>query len=113
MAEITISDKPCVDCGGTVTLFLIPDKVWDGLGYALRDFACLACVARRLNPKINPSELGEEIYRQRRRFRLKKVNRYGGLWVAICGLAIANGVGVSEMTSDQVGGVERKQKKAA
>jgi hypothetical protein len=35
-------------------------------------------VARRLDPAITVDELSGEIYRQRRRFKLKRINRYFG-----------------------------------
>jgi hypothetical protein len=48
-SDILISDRTCVDCGGPVTLFGVPDKVWKALGFD-KEYACLACVAHRLNP---------------------------------------------------------------
>jgi hypothetical protein len=67
----------CCDCGKAVESFVIPDKVWDGLGFPLEAHACLACVAKRLNPTSPPDadHLEGEIYRQRRRFKLKRVNK--------------------------------------
>jgi hypothetical protein len=71
-----------------VTLFLIPDKVWRGLELTT-EWVCLACVARRLNPAITAEELSEEMYKQRRRFRLKRINRYFGARLESCAVAIA------------------------
>lgn len=67
----------CCDCGRAVESFIIPDKVWDGLGFPLEAHACLACVAKRLNPTSPPDadNLEGEIYSQRRRFKLKNVNK--------------------------------------
>lgn len=77
---ILISDRKCVDCGGQVPAFMIPDKVWDGLGFALDDWPCLACVGRRLNPALkhpeDPFEINREIIEQRRRFHLEESNTY-------------------------------------
>jgi hypothetical protein len=76
---IRVSDRRCVDCGGSVTLFLVPDKVWDGLGFKPGDFGCIKCVARRLNPQrppTNRNQLAKEILRQRRRFKLESHNTY-------------------------------------
>lgn len=77
--SIAISDRTCVDCGGPVTLFMVVDKVWDGLGFAVGDWACLECVARRLSPDDPPDTLGklnDVIVRRRRRFKLEKFNAY-------------------------------------
>jgi hypothetical protein len=76
--EVTVDDVVCCDCGGVVTLFAIPDAVWDGLGYAPGDFACLACVGKRLNPELKLSAenihywIRREIIRQHRKFGLSK-----------------------------------------
>jgi hypothetical protein len=69
---ILISDRKCVDCGGQVPAFMIPDKVWDGLGFALADWSCLACVGRRLNPALKHPE---DPF-QRHRFHLEQSNSY-------------------------------------
>lgn len=77
--SISISDRTCVDCSGPVTVFMVVDKVWDGLGFAVKDWACLECVARRLNPEHPPDTLGklnDLIVRRRRRFKLEKFNGY-------------------------------------
>lgn len=74
-----ISDVGCCDCGGRVELYIMPDPVWCGLGFALADDACLACVAWRLNPAVTVEFIDVEIYRQRNRFRLDNVNKYSGL----------------------------------
>lgn len=115
MSEILVTDRRCLDCGGPVTIFLIPDKVWDGLGYALADYACLACVSRRLNPQYpDPENVTAEIYRQRRRFKLKSVNRYDGLRIRRHKVVIADGEdGLTEMTAEQAAGGRGKRKKAA
>jgi len=79
-AIILISDRKCVDCGGQVPAFMIPDKVWDGLGFALDDWACLACVGVRLNPALehpeDPFQINREIIQQRQRFHLEQSNTY-------------------------------------
>jgi hypothetical protein len=80
--EVLIDDVTCCDCGGRCeATFVLPNKVWDGLGFALGAFACFACIARRLNPNNPPQDadqLTEEIYRQRRRFKLKRINKFLG-----------------------------------
>jgi hypothetical protein len=74
----------CCDCGTDVGPFgggfVVPDKVWDGLGFPLECYACLECLAKRLNPTNPPAEdeIGDEIYRQRKRFKLKHVNKWLG-----------------------------------
>ena len=86
MNPVTVSDRPCCDCGGVVTLFGVPDKVWQGLGLTT-EYICLHCLAKRLNPDITADAIGDEIgdaigdemYRQRRRFKLTKTNRYLGV----------------------------------
>lgn len=78
---ITISDRTCIDCGGEVIVFAVPDRVWDGLGIPLDAWICLDCLARRLNPKKPPDTvdgLNVEIIRQRKRLRLGKNNLYNG-----------------------------------
>src|ERR1700722_716644 len=77
--QIIITDRKCTACRGPVTAFMIPDLVWDALGFFLDDWACLSCVANRWSPKKPPStidQLNQEIIRQRRRFKLKEVNLY-------------------------------------
>ena len=77
--QINIIDKKCAACRGPVTAFMIPDKVWDSLGFFLDDWACLSCVANRINPKNPPTtveQLNREIIGQRRRFKLKEINLY-------------------------------------
>ena len=101
MTTITVSDAACCDCGGAVTLFCIPDKVWCGLGLTT-EWLCLSCVARRLNPAITADELGGEMYRQRRRFRLKRINRYLGVRRESCAVAIATSRTVKFMTVKEV-----------
>jgi hypothetical protein len=73
----------CSDCGKPdvhlTDFFLVPDKVWDAL-CPLEAIVCLGCFGKRLNPADPPDEerLEEEIYRQRKRFKLKNVNRWLG-----------------------------------
>ena len=78
MATLTCSDcgKPDVHL---TDFFLVPDKVWDAL-CPLDAIVCLGCFGKRLNPADPPDEerLAEEIYRQRKRFKLKNVNRWLG-----------------------------------
>src|ERR1700722_10806948 len=77
--SVAISDMKCVDCGGPCAMFMVVDKVWDGLGFEVADWACLECVARRLNPEHPPDTLGklnDLIVRRRRRFKLEKFNAY-------------------------------------
>jgi hypothetical protein len=65
--KVFIADVKCCDCDGEVEIFSIPDKVWDGLNFTLDAFACMKCVAKRLNPNNLPSDvvkgLNEEIFR--------------------------------------------------
>jgi len=74
----------CCDCGTDVGPFgggfIVPDKVWDGLGFPLECYACLECLAKRLNPTNPPAEdeIEDEIYLQRKRFKLKHVNKWLG-----------------------------------
>lgn len=69
-------DAVCADCGGDVGIYyLVPDALWDGLGYKLQDWACLDCLAKRLNPTnpaTDPYLLAKEINRQKRKFALGK-----------------------------------------
>jgi hypothetical protein len=53
--------------------------VWDAL-CPLDAIVCLGCFGKRLNPADPPDKerLSEEIYRQRKRFKLKNVNRWLG-----------------------------------
>jgi len=81
MVILIIEDVVCCDCGGVVETFMIPDKVWDGLGYALGDYACMSCVARRLNPSHPDVELQVEISRQRKRFGLEGVRKVKSMGV--------------------------------
>jgi hypothetical protein len=74
----------CSDCGKPdvhlTDFFLVPDKVWDAL-CPLDAIVCLGCFGKRLNPANPPQglqHLGAEIRRQRRRFKLKNVNRWLG-----------------------------------
>jgi hypothetical protein len=73
----------CSDCGKPdvhlTDFFLVPDKVWDAL-CPLDAILCLDCFGKRLNPANPPvkERLEEEIYRQRKRFKLKDVNRWLG-----------------------------------
>jgi hypothetical protein len=52
---VTISDVTCHDCSGPVTLFGIPDKVWNGIGLT-KEWICLFCIGRRLNPHVTADE---------------------------------------------------------
>jgi hypothetical protein len=76
LPDVMIDGVVCCDCGGAVEAFGIPDAVWDGLGFEPGDFACVACVGRRVNPKLNPKHarhwLPKEIAKQKRRFGLGK-----------------------------------------
>lgn len=77
---IIISDARCCDCGGGCTLFLVPDRVWRGLGLPKEAFICKTCFAHRLNPSITAEDISSEIVKQRRRFNLKwQRNSYGGV----------------------------------
>ena len=73
----------CSDCGKPdvhlTDFFLVPDKVWDAL-CPLDAILCLGCFGKRLNPAVpaDKESLEEEIYRQRKRFKLKNVNRWLG-----------------------------------
>ena len=74
---IRIANVKCADCGGEVTGFVVPDKVWRALGLT-RQWVCLKCVAYRVNPTICVENLSQEIDRQRTRFNLQDINRYRG-----------------------------------
>jgi hypothetical protein len=80
-AFILVSDANCHDCKGPVTLFGIPDKVWKGLGLTT-EWVCISCVMHRLNPAFSSAatayDLSKEIHRQRKRFKLKAINRICG-----------------------------------
>jgi hypothetical protein len=81
---IHISDRACVDCGGEPVLFAVPDKVWRKLGLTMKDWFCLDCFARRLdpaNPATSPEVLARQIVWKRRHFGLKRHNVYGG-WMS-------------------------------
>ena len=73
----------CSDCGKPdvhlTDFFLVPDKVWDAL-CPLEAILCLGCFGKRLNPANPPldQDVGAEIRRQRKRFKLKNVNRWLG-----------------------------------
>jgi len=73
----------CFDCGKPdvhlTDFFLVPDKLWDAL-CPLDAILCMRCFGKRLNPADPPDEehLAEEIYRQRKRFKLKNLNRWLG-----------------------------------
>lgn len=77
MKHIIISDVKCHDCCGPVTLFAVPDKVWNGLGLTT-EWVCIDCITHRLNPTIDTDGLEEEIQKQRRRFNLKRFNKFCG-----------------------------------
>lgn len=81
---ITITDKPCLDCGGEVTVYMVPDKVWEAIGLESDSgWLCLRCLAHRLSPDLKVDEIGKELHRQRRRFKLSRHrNRYQGLWMS-------------------------------
>jgi len=74
----------CSDCGKPdvhlTDFFLVPDKVWDAL-CPLDAILCLGCFGKRLNPDKplqDQQHLDAEIRRQRKRFKLKNVNRWLG-----------------------------------
>ena len=77
MKPILISDAKCHDCSGPVTLFAVPDKVWRGLGLTT-EWICMGCIARRINPTISAEQLDVELKKHRRRFNLKKFNKFCG-----------------------------------
>jgi hypothetical protein len=79
-----VATLKCSDCGKPdvhlTDFFLVPDKVWDAL-CPLDAIVCLGCFGKRLNPANPPQDqqhLGAEIRRQRKRFKLKNVNRWLG-----------------------------------
>src|SRR5580704_10418172 len=73
----------CSDCGKPdvhlTDFFLVPDKVWDAL-CPLDAILCLGCFEKRLNPADPPDteRLEADMYRQRKRDKLKNVNRWRG-----------------------------------
>jgi hypothetical protein len=78
-----VATLKCSDCGKPdvqlTDFFLMPDKVWDAM-CPLDAILYLGCFGKRLNPADPPDKerLAEEIYRQRKRFKLKNVNRWLG-----------------------------------
>ena len=125
--EIIVSDVVCSDCGGAVTLFSVPDKVWSFLGLG-KEFMCMACVAVRiLNTEkcsCTPSErdelnqglrqaafeeqkevLSSVIYSLRKKFKLRENGKkFCGVMMKGCWLVTATpgeGIGQS-MTADEV-----------
>jgi hypothetical protein len=83
LEDFLVATLRCSDCGKPdvhlTDFFLVPDKVWDAL-CPLDAILCLGCFGKQLNPAVpaDKESLEEEIYRQRRRFKLKKVNRWLG-----------------------------------
>lgn len=78
---IRVADVLCVDCGGEVFTYLVPDRVWYGLNFKKADYACLACFGKRLNarkPATTADEVANEIRRQRSRFGLVEANECRG-----------------------------------
>ena len=77
---ITVSDVRCSECRGGVTVFGIPDPIWKALGFA-REWVCLNCVARSVNPKIKfpvtPTRLRREM-----------VKRFGEGIESYCGVSV-------------------------
>lgn len=60
---LVINEATCCDCGGQVESYNIPNVAWNGLGFEADDFACLDCVARRLNPQ-KPADSPERLAKQ-------------------------------------------------
>ena len=52
--DIVITDLACLDCGGQVPMFSVPDGVWAALQVAT-EWLCLSCISRRLNPELPPT----------------------------------------------------------
>ena len=83
LEDFLMATLRCSDCGKPdvhlTDFFLVPDKVWDAL-CPLDAILCLGCFGKRLNPAVpaDKESLEEEIYRQRKRFKLKNVNRWLG-----------------------------------
>lgn len=78
---IWVADTVCVDCGGEVFTYLVPDLVWYGLNFKKADYACLDCFAKRLNPTkpaTTPNGVASDIRRQRNTFGLVEANEYRG-----------------------------------
>jgi len=85
--DITVIDSKCCDCSGACTLYLVPDKMWKALGLD-KEWICVSCLVRRLEPTISAEEIAacdyEEvltllrnfIYSRRRKFKLKRINRF-------------------------------------
>jgi hypothetical protein len=105
---LPINGVACCDCGGAVELFGVPDAVWDGLGYRVEDYACMRCVARRLNPSNPvPDDVGNylqlEISRQRKRFGLGGVRN-----VKSMGVILPEGYLVATCSSTEVTSVPKE-----
>jgi hypothetical protein len=116
-AIILISDRQCVDCGGPVPAFMVPDKVWDGLGFAVDDWSCLACVGGRLNSALehpdDPFEINREIIEQRHRFHLEPINTYNSgqmqMPLAESIIVLISGAGSpSELTAEESGPCDKR-----
>jgi hypothetical protein len=78
-----VATLKCSDCGKPdvhlTDFFLVPDKVWDAL-CPLDAILCLGCFGQRLNPAVpaDKESLEKEIYRQRKRFKLKECQPMAG-----------------------------------
>jgi hypothetical protein len=116
-ATILISDRTCVDCGGRVQAFMIPDKVWDGLGFALDDWLFLACVGRRLNSALehpgDPFQINRQIIQQRHRFHLEQNNTYNSgqmqMPLAESIIVLVTGDGsMKELTAEETGPCDKR-----
>jgi hypothetical protein len=116
--RLLVTGVSCSDCGGPVTAFVLPDKVWRDLG--LQGWICLRSVLSRLNPAIAAVEdanlvkvIHQEIYRQRRRFKLKRINKYLGNRMEFVGLAIAEQEDgdPTSLTVEQVMGLDQAVKR--
>jgi hypothetical protein len=125
--SILISDVICSDCKGPVTLFGIPDKVWAGLGLRA-EWLCLQCVGARLAVSLGDAEILDAwradvaagsidqaelrelvntlIVGQRKKFKLKRFNRYCGSKMESILVAVAipgEGIGTSLKAHEVMG----------
>lgn len=101
---VTIDGVVCCDCGGAVECYAVPDAVWDGLGYSPGDFACVACLGFRLNPKLAREHvkhwLPKELHRQRRKFGLHGKTSFTSMKVRTPSLFVP-------VVSDEVGSIPK------
>jgi hypothetical protein len=75
-----ILDEICAYCSGPVTTYGVIDKVWNYLGFGLREWVCVGCLCKGLNmdKTDDPQKITDQIIRHRHRFGLEQVNMLSG-----------------------------------